>query len=104
LASKPRSASAEAFWADFRPILFYSGWWLYGASSGGPRTYFPDGITILIGVDNGSVLNCASQLKDLLANELKISSVVLNVKETTPTLIECKNSCIEVVIGDLTIH
>jgi hypothetical protein len=98
---KPSSDTSAAFWKEFQPILGYSGWLLQGGPT--PKTVFPDGVTLSVGSDHGGSFDCAYRLSELL-EKLTVRPVTLRVNQTTPDLIACKNTCLEIVVGDVAVH
>jgi len=101
LWGKPSSDTSAAFWKEFQPILAYSGWLLQGGPT--PKTVFPDGVTLSVGSDHGGSFDCAYRLSELL-EKLTVRPVTLRVNQTTPDLIACKNTCLEMVVGDVAVH
>jgi len=68
-----------------------------------PKTNFPDGISILVGADQGDAFNCAFRLSELLEG-MKVGPISLKVNQITPDLLACKSNCLEIVMGDVAVH
>jgi hypothetical protein len=80
--------------------VFYLGdWSLEGGRN--QKHYFPPGVTIYTGTDTGDSYNCGYRLSEWLRS-IGIDHVQFQVNESTPDLTECKNECVELVIGDVT--
>jgi hypothetical protein len=98
---KPESKSAAAFWNESMYLFYLADWGVGGGST--QKSFFPDGITILSGSDHGDAFNCGLHLKEWLQS-IGVKAVDFQAKQTTPDLIECKNECVEIVVGDVTVR
>jgi hypothetical protein len=92
----PNSQWPPLIWNDLQPILFYSGWSLQGASV--TKNFFPPGITILSGKDQGNAFTCGFRLSEFL-KIFKNIKTDFQVNQVTPDLIACKDECVEMIIG-----
>jgi len=99
--SKPDSKSAASFWNELNYVFYLGDWGVSGSRI--PKSYFPDGISILAGKNGGDAFNCGFRLSEWL-NGVGVMNVSFQANQTTPDLIECKNECIEMVIGDVTMR
>lgn len=63
-----------------------------------PETPF-QGVTIISG-DNKDTVNCATALGKAMGEAFPRSHVSLRTGQVSPTLVACKNECVELDIGN----
>jgi hypothetical protein len=95
--NKPQVA---ALWEELQQIIYYAGWHNMGGGRSTPmdRT-FANGVTILVGTDNGDAFTCGAALTQSLQAVTSIP-VSMRKNQTTQDLNDCKNECVEIEIGD----
>jgi hypothetical protein len=80
--------------------------WLKPSLEGGrtQKNFFPAGVTISSGGDQGDAFNCGYRLSEWLQSDVGVKLVDFQSNKTTPDLVDCKSECIEMIIGDVTIR
>ena len=84
---------ADILVSELRSALDYSGW-IFGQSS---KSFFPPGVSIIVGQPSGHIRECALRLRDLL-DSFGVQPVNMKV-EDSPDLTACH--CFEMTVGRL---
>lgn len=97
----PGFKSSSAFWNEIMQVMYLGDWSLAGGQH--TKNYFPDGIAIAVGDDHGETFDCGFHLSEWLKS-IGVKNVTFEANQSTPDLVECKNECIELVIGNVTMR